>query len=273
MNLSNGMDISLSTFRGNNSKIIERLIRDGVLDTNLGNTKVICRNKENLANYLHLHFSIPSLEAYISLLSNSESTRSDAVMAASDSKIKDVKVLEGFLVNAYHDIKGIINGNEINLKPSSGSFIFINEFRDFLIPPDVTVVCVEGFENFRMAEKQMYLFEGIKPIFIWRYQNSVSIVKWLLSNSNNYIHFGDFDPKGLHIYVSEFRNKIGKERCEFLFPQNLEELLIKFGNKELYETQLHRLIHFDFESCPEILPIFQLLKKHKKGLEQEIFIK
>ena len=159
------------------------------------------------------------------------------------------------------------------IKPCPGIFTFINDFRNFLIPPNITVIGVEGFENFKEIERQKYLFVGLQPLFVWRYQNSTSISSWLNLIPNNYIHFGDYDPKGLHIYASEFRAKIGSDRCRFFIPENLETLLVNYGERELYESQIEYLKKIDFNRFKEDSEVFQLLDRHKKGLAQEILIR
>ncbi|HEY9045481.1 MAG TPA: hypothetical protein VIN08_06275 [Ohtaekwangia sp.] len=233
---------------------------------------IFCPVKEYIDQYLHNKFEIPSLEKYIQLLESEDTTRSEAVKAASDSKVKQVRLVKGFLLNCYDNIIGNLHHEIINLKPTQGSFVFVRDYEHFTIPADVTVVVVEGYENFLEINKQRYLFEGIKPLFIWRYQNSISISSWINQIPNPYIHFGDFDPKGLHIYVSEFKNKVGADRCKFLIPDNIESLLSRHGERDLYEKQIESLSNYPFEEHLEIKDLILLIKRIKKGLAQEILI-
>jgi hypothetical protein len=205
-------------------------------------------------------------------MKDDESTRADLVHAGGDSKLKRKKVFHGFLVNTYEALKGKLNGHEIDLCPLHGSFAFVNDYRNFTIPPEVTVVVVENFENFRLLMGQKHLFKHIQPLFVWRFRNSIDIVNWLNLIPNNYLHYGDFDPKGLHIYVSEFRHKIPLGRSDFFKPSGIEDLLSEFGKKERYEDQMEYLKNIDFEGVPEIAELFLLIKKLKRGLDQEVLI-
>ena len=273
--LINGEELTRGSFKGGNGKLLEKFMSDGVLDYKPVGTQrkiIYCTNILNLNTYLHHKFEIPSLKIYIDFLQKEETERSEAVIAASDSKIRNVKVFEGFLINTYENMKGVLRGEEIDLRPSQGSFIFISDYKDFIVPTDVTIIGVEGYENFKYINRQKYLFEGMKPLFVWRYQNSSSIANWLNLISNSYLHFGDFDPKGIHIYISEFRNKISPERCGFLVPSGIEELIFKHGEKKLYETQMEYLKNFNFDQYPEIVSLMRILRKLKKGLAQEVLI-
>lgn len=79
------------------------------------------------------------------------------------------------------------------------------------------------------------------------------------------MHFPDYDPAGMRIFTTEvlpFR-----EDAQLLIPRSLETLLENRGNRDLYLRQDSMLPttndHADLASCCE------LLRKHRKGLEQE----
>ena len=131
---------------------------------------------------------------------------------------------------------------------------------------------MENHENFKFINRQKHLFQGLKPLFIWRYQNSNSIANWLNMIPNNYLHFGDFDPKGIHIYITEFRNKISSDKCSFFIPEDIEKRIFRNGEKKLYENQMEYLKNFDFEIYPEVFLLMDIIRKLKKGLAQEILL-
>lgn len=270
-----GQQIGWGMFNSSGKTLLDKFIADGVLDFRpIGKQQkvVYCKDANNLTTYLHHKFEIISLRDYIDFLEKADTERSDAVKAASDSKIRKVKVFDGFLVNCYDDIDATLNSQKIVLQPVSGSYIFIHDYKHLIIPPEITIVGVEGHENFKHIERQRHLFKGIRPLFVWRYQNSTSIASWLNQIPNPYIHFGDFDPKGLHIYISEFRNKIGSNRCNFLVPSDLRTLLFNHGERKLYDDQIEFLKDFDFEVYPEVKEVFFAIKELRKGLAQEVLI-
>lgn len=93
--------------------------------------------------------------------------------------------------------------------------------------------------------------------------------KWLLTITSRYLHFGDFDPVGLHIYIREYRNQLSALRCGFFIPANIEKLINQFGVPSLYDQQIHLLKNIDFQQYPDVERLMLLLSKHRKSLEQE----
>lgn len=269
-------ELNAALFSSSNKKILGQFLQDGVLDFRLiGNQqrKIFCTDWANLTRYLHNKFEISSLDDYVVYLEKENAQRSDAVRAASDSKFRKTKTFQGFLLNTCEDISCELNGEPFLVRQVRGVYTFMAAYLHFRIPADVTVVIVEGHENFREIERQRYLFKGLKPLFIWRYQNSGAVAEWLRMIPNSYIHFGDFDPKGIHIFLSEFKNKIGGERGEFLIPPDLETLMIKHGEKQLFEKQKDYIpLIRSYSPNEPITEVIDLIVKHKKGLAQEVFI-
>lgn len=87
---------------------------------------------------------------------------------------------------------------------------------------------------------------------------------------NKYVHFGDFDFAGIGIYLHEFKNHL-QNKSTFFVPDNIEDLVVEYGNKKRYNTQI---INFDRGTIQEakILNLISILHKYKKGLDQEILI-
>lgn len=269
-------EVNRGDFRSSRT-ILEKFIEDGVLDYRVIGSqqqKVFCVDTGNLERYLHNKYEIPSLDNYIGFLELSEFERSDAVRASSDSKIRNTKVFQGFLVNCFDPIVAELNGEQFVISPSSGAFTFIAAYDTFFIPDDVTIVVVENYENFREIERQRYLFEGIRPFFVWRYQNTTSIVNWMMLNRSPYLHFGDFDLKGIHIYLSEFKSKLTDGRGAFLIPEQIESLLVSNGARFLYEDQKLILPSLKSYTIDEnVANLIEMIMRHKKGLSQEIMIR
>ncbi len=271
--LREGQEVNYGSFSGKSKTVLDQFVKDGVLDfTMIGSRhrKVACHDVANLESYLHHKFEIPNLSTYIAFLEKEYTERSDAVKAASNSKHRSTKVFAGFLINTFEEIHCTLNGEPFIVKAQRGAFTFICDYETFQIPPEFIVVGIEGHENFREIERQRYLFKGIKPLFVWRYQNSNAIADWLKSVPNHYLHFGDFDPKGLHIYLTEFKNKIGSNRCSFFVPRNLDELMFNYGEKSLFEKQQNFLDIVKDDS--ELRDVIKTIEKHGKGLAQEVLI-
>lgn len=260
--------------RFSQQSLLKQFHEDGIITITGRRQKTVqVISAEVLQDYLENHFGISDLTAYIAALSETTSIRADLVKVATDSKIQRKRVFEGFLVNCYDEIYGYINGEKALLRPIPGSFFFINDYEHFTLDPDVTVIMVENFENFKYIAYQKELFRQIsKPLFISRYW-SIGLSDWISGIENEYVHFGDFDLSGLKIYVQEFRNKRQSHlKTNFWTPQSIEGLIEKHGNRETYLKQLEDTQHTDFSLYPEIAELAEIIKRQQKSLHQEFFI-
>ncbi len=164
--LFDGKKVSYATF-GNFKSEINIMLANGVLNEEKisEHRKVIfCNNPQRLQTELKVTYSITDLAKYILSFGENISTRAENLTFIEDesAKYKNPKVFEGFLVNCEEEIFGNLNGKEIALKSTEGSFVFINDFRNFQIDADILVVSVENFENFKFIAQQKYLFPNSK---------------------------------------------------------------------------------------------------------------
>ena len=271
--LLDGEKISASKLK---HSIIDAMLGNGILEQQIqGRSKklIFLRSPERLSDYLSNHFGINSLEDYIMVHKQEDALRSDFVGISSDSKLRKVRTFKGFLVNSYSPIQAVINGNSILINPEIGTFTFIYDFESFEIPENTIIVGIENPENFRYIERQKYLFDGIKPLFVSRYPQNQSkdLIKWLQTIPNPYLHFGDLDFAGIGIYLNEFKKHLGN-RATFFIPSNTKELLERYGNRELYDNQKS---NFSMDEIEEIKlnQLITMIHEYKRGLEQEVFIK
>ena len=215
-----------------------------------------------------------SLEEWIAA-SEKPMTRAELVEKTGDSKSRSVSTFRGFLVNSYAPIDAMLNGKPFIVSPMEGSAVFVNDTGGFDVPSDVVVVGMENVENFMQIRRQKSLFDALLPgsrlLFVCRYpQNTASDLRaWLLRISNPYVHFGDFDLAGIHIYLSEFYAYLG-ERASFLVPKDIDERLSR-GNSALYDRQYAR---FRDMKVPDvrIQSLVDMIHQYRKGYEQEGYI-
>ena len=253
---------------------VEKMLQDGVLEKRIsGKSKsvIFISNPAALQSYLHNHFGVGSLEKYIATYNDTGITRSGAVGISGNSKLKTIRSFKGFLVNSYEPVEAVLNGVAIIIHPTPGSYTFISDYEIFLPDPSIIVVGIENPENFREVQRQRYLFENIKPLFISRYPQSNDAVKWLQNIPNRYLHFGDLDFSGINIFLHEYKKWLN-ERASFFIPPNTSEMLRIYGNRQLYNRQLS--LAPDSALLDEnIKALISLLHQHKMVLEQEIFIR
>ena len=255
--------------------VVDKMLDDRVLQKQqISKTKAMLfmPGKENMPAYLHNHFGISDLEVYINTLESSAQSRAGNVVISGNSKLQAVRTFKGFLINSYDPVPAILNGKPIVIKPFPGSYTYIHDYEHFIPGAAVTIVGIENPENFRQIENQRYLFTNIHPLFVSRYPQSNDLVKWLSAIPNNYLHFGDLDFAGINIYQNEFKKHLG-DKASLFIPPNCEALLKQFGNRELFNRQYKPALDYSQNFSPSLQILVELFLKHKKVLEQEVFIK
>ena len=255
--------------------LLTELMNEGLLQiTTHGSRKSYrARDIEALKRYL-----IDKDENYRILEVEECGSRSSMAEDTGNSKLVMVRSCPGFPVNSYEPIDCSLGDKRFVVNPQEGSFVFVTDWEIFTIPDDVTVIGIENMENFRMIRKQRHFFEeylhrhGLpqKALFVSRYPQSSDLRKWLTSVSNKYLHFGDFDLAGIHIFLSEFQKYLGEERTYYLIPDDISSRLKK-GSTDRYDDQHLRFkeINTDVE---ELQQLIDLINRERKGYDQEGYI-
>ncbi len=218
---------------------------------------------------------------------NATISRSEQAAETGNSKLARVRSCPGFPVNAYEPIPCRLNGQEMEVCPNEGCFLFIADWQRFSIPKDVVVVGIENMENFRFIRQQKALFSspllsgGPLPheerlylsrerlLFVSRYPQSTDLRSWLQTIPNRYVHFGDFDLAGINIFLTEFRQHLG-DRASFLIPTDIEQRL-QNGSLERYREQYHRFRNLTSD-IPSLQKLIDLIHRYHRGYDQEGYI-
>lgn len=201
-------------------------------------------------------------------------TRAQQAFVSGNSKQVYVRSCPGFPVNSYEPIECTLNGCEFVIAPQEGSFIFVADWKTFLVPEDIVIVGIENMENFRMIRQQRELFESTvgnrRLLFVSRYPQSADQRMWLQKIPNSYVHFGDFDLAGIHIFLTEFYPFLGN-RGSFLIPADIEERL-KNGSIERYNLQYPRFhgIGTDILSLQNLI---DTINRYHRCYDQEGYIR
>lgn len=255
--------------------LLTELMNEGLLQiTTHGSRKSYrARDIEALIRYL-----IDKDENYRILEVEECGSRSSMAADTGNSKLVMVRSCPGFPINSYEPIECSLGDKRFVVNPQEGSFVFVTDWEIFTIPNDVIVIGIENMENFRMIRKQRHLFEeylhrhGLpqKSLFVSSYPQSSDLRKWLTSVSNKYLHFGDFDLAGIHIFLSEFQKYLGEERTYYLIPDDISSRLKK-GSTDRYDDQHLRFkeINTDVE---ELQQLIDLINRERKGYDQEGYI-
>lgn len=270
--LRSGESLPSSALRG---EWVEELLSDGVLISRSHGSRscIIADSPDTLEQSLmHINERLGHLDKMKETL-DAEVTRSEQVAETGNSKLVTARSCPGFPVNSYEPIICGLNGKELVVNPQEGTFLFIADWHSFAIPADVTVVNIENMENFRLIRRQQSLFvsalAGKRLLFVSRYPQSSDLRTWLQTIPNQYVHFGDFDLAGIHIFLTEFQKYLGT-RASFLIPQDIEQR-IKHGSAERYNDQYPKFCHL----TSNILPLQQLidmLHEYHRCYDQEGYI-
>lgn len=276
--LLEGRAVPCSALRG---VWVDELCREGLLARVSQGSRGTYRTTrpEALRNYLpRLHEALRDLDAARQMLrSGTDTERSAQVALTGNSKVQMRRTFQGFLVNTLEPLPVSLNGQAFSLQPPEGSFVFISDWETFCIPPQTVVVGIENCENFRHIARQRRLFDAIlQPgeaglLFLSRYPQSQShdLRQWLQRIPNRYVHFGDFDLAGIHIFLTEFQPYLG-QRASFLIPHDIEERLAH-GSRQRYDDQWERFRHLTTDD-DRLNHLISLIHRHRRGYDQEGYI-
>ena len=270
--LRSGESLPSSTLRG---EWVEELLSDGVLISRSRGSRscIIAASPDTLEKSLmHINERLGHLDKMKETL-DAETTRSEQAAETGNSKLVTARSCPGFPVNSYEPIICCLNGKELVVNPQEGTFLFIADWQSFAIPADVTVVNIENMENFRLIRRQQSLFAsalaGKQLLFVSRYPQSSDLRTWLQTIPNQYVHFGDFDLAGIHIFLTEFQKHLGT-RASFLIPQDIEQR-IKHGSAERYNDQYPKFCHLTSNIQP-LQQLIDTLHKYHRCYDQEGYI-
>ena len=268
--LMKGESVAASTLR---KDFVETLKEEGLLTVQTHGSRRTFRAVDILALKNFLQARYEELRTIGDEMPNCFKTRSELAAETGNSKLVKVRSCPGFPVNSYEPITCSLCGNVFVVNPPDGSFVFIDDWKHFVIPEEVVVVGIENMENFRMIRRQRSLFESVlgdKPLlFVSRYPQSTDLRNWLQGIPNKYVHFGDFDLAGIHIFLTEFYKYLG-DRSTYLIPSDIEQRLSK-GSSTRYNEQYDKY-HTLHSDIPNLQFLIDLVNKYHRGYDQEGYI-
>lgn len=255
-----------------NPSLVTELMAEGLLTPVVRGSRKSYRaqDRETLRRYL-----MDKDESFriLELSSEYPASRASQAAATGNSKLVTVRSCPGFPVNTYEPIPCVLNGQELIVNPSEGSFLFVTDWLSFSIPSYVIVIGIENMENFRLIRRQQELFNNTiglhRLLFVSRYPQSTDLRSWLQTIPNSYIHFGDFDLAGIHIFLSEYHTYL-PERSSYLIPSDIEQRLAE-GSTKRYDDQYQRFNNIN-TSIPELQQLIETIHKYHRCYDQEGFI-
>lgn len=273
LSLCHGNTLPDSVLRG---EWFTAMKRDGILIAVTHGSRKSWRAaaEQTLRRYVADSYGLPDIEACLELFKTSVLSRAEMVEATGDSKFLQQRSFKGFAVNCYKPVKARLHGREITIRPEEGLFTFIYDWEGFTLPPEVIVVGIENAENFRLAARQRTFFERYVSaraplLFVSRYPQNGDLARWLLNVTNRYVHFGDYDLAGVHIYLTEIYKYLG-DRAVFLVSDDYDERISR-GSQQRYNAQYGKFQHMKVPDR-RVLPLVESINRWHRGYDQEGFI-
>lgn len=260
------------------SDCTELLLDEGLLSVSVHGSRrsYSAINPKALERFLRLNFDEFRSSA---LASDGEiSDRGSQAADTGNSKLVSVRSCPGFPLNSFEPISCKLGEVDFIVAPQEGSFLFVCDWKSFVVPDDVVLVGIENMENFRLVRRQQEFFtnyvrqlfgEYRKILFVSRYPQSTDLRRWLSGIPNQYLHFGDFDLAGINIFLTEFQQYIGR-RASMVIPDDIEGRLAT-GSASRYDDQYHRF-HSLTSQLPDVARLINLIHQYRRCYDQEGYI-
>ncbi len=255
-----------------NNAIIKRLKLNGTLvikRLSPQRYKNILEKESNLFLFFKsVNYNIKNqedIEHYITEVLDKNASRDTIQKITNNTKTESSKSLRGLYLSSIEPVAISINNQKVLITPTDGLgyFCFYTERVD--LSREIVVVGVENYQVVWFAKRYRELFKRKNLLFVVR---NLYMLEWIGSLENEYIHFGDYDLAGIHIYLNEIVPRLKNSKSYSMFiPENIEELIKQYGNRELFEKQKRYLSIEPKETS--LIELKKIILKYKKGLEQE----
>ena len=209
--------------------------------------------------------SIEDIDMYIEEIYENKPSRDKIQEWHNSSKAKDSKSLKGLYLSSLSSVEIKVNNEAVTIVPNNGIGYFLFYTQKIEIAKDVIIVGIENYQVIWFAKKYTEFFKSKNVLFI--VINSY-MLEWISNLENEYIHFGDYDLAGINIYLNKIIPRLKKVKKYSMFiPVNIETLIHKHGDPELYEKQKqYKNLMTDDVSINNLIKI---IKDNKKSIEQE----
>jgi len=251
------------------SSKLKELIDEGVVHLQVRGqkTKILLLSEYKLELYLQ-SIGVHDLEAYVQSGLDPKRSRASMAQASSDTKSFKTQVQAGVYLASYQLVDIYINDEKVKLYTPDMSTFFVHKNAKLHFDEKTVIVGVENFENLSSIAKQAYLFDDeSEKVFVYRNKYALEL---LSKTFNEYIHYGDFDLAGIHIYLHEVLPRLANERSRFFIPENIEALLEK-GNQEDYFLHLKKYPKLNSNKA-YLQRLIELIHAKKRSLHQEFLI-
>ena len=263
---------SITEGKFKNKSIVEDLKLNGSVTTSRrGTIKYINLAKEkNIFLFLKNHDynnigSFEEIECYIENIFDNKPSRDEIQQYHNNTKAIPSKSQRGLYVSSLQVLDIKLNNEVVSILPNDGLGYFLFHTEKIELYDDTVIVGVENYQVVWFAKRYREFFSHPSVLFV---VTTPYMLEWISTLTNEYIHFGDYDFAGINIYLNKIvpRLEMSKKYSMFI-PDNIEYLIEKYGNSELYEKQKqYKNLRTD---DVEITHLVEIVTRLKKGFEQE----
>ena len=249
-------------------KIFALLLKNGSIEiqrVKAQREKVTIISEENIFMALkNAGYDVVSPEELLNFF-DTDLRRDEIQKITNNTKIKTSASLEGYFLASLQELPIKLDGKDITLLPNDGLGYFIFKTQTLSIENDIIIVGIENYQVLWFSKMYAKFYDSKKYLFI--FINS-EMLKWMESQKNEYIHFGDFDLAGINIYINKVVPRLKKcKKYSMLIPESIAQMVEKYGDYKLYQQQTqYENLRLEDASLIELRDI---LKRAKKSLEQE----
>jgi hypothetical protein len=259
--------VARSQFSDRSLKALRSLFDAGVLiqERSGGGMAVVLENAAALRSFYKHRY--PNAE-----LTLGASPRASAVGTFRNAKRTRRTDLEPVLMRALRPLVATRDGLEYDLLATSrlaGSACLMLEAEHFWSLSGRLAI-VENLECFLHFEKMSI---PVDAILYAAGRLSQLALQWLASepmSECSFLHFGDYDPVGLDEFL-RLKRAVGL-RAELHIPDNLRELVTRYGRPELLADSARVLQRLRATSDPSVRQVLGILDETGCGLEQEALL-
>jgi len=261
---------SLTEGKFKNKEIVEHLKLNGaVTRSQKGSRKYIDLVKEEniflfLKNHNYNIDSIEKIDSYIEDIFDKKSSRDTIQQYHDNSKEITSKSMSGLYVSSLEKLDIKLDSNTISILPNDGLGYFFFHTQKVEISKTTLIVGVENYQVVWFAKRYAKFFDKPNILFV---VITPYMLEWISNLENEYIHFGDYDLAGVNIYLNKVLPRLSSKKYSMFIPNNIEQLIEKHGNSELYEKQKQ----YNNLNCDDVKVnnLVDIIRKFKKGIEQE----
>jgi len=203
-------------------------------------------------------------------------SRASAVLLTGDAKAASRCDCEGLFVRStrpgtvVHSVDGLLSVPVAELtKDAGGAALLLDDDHAWRLQGRVAVI--ENAEAFWRHDR---VLDVDLAVYAAGRMSSQRFLEWFASTPMtecSIVHWGDYDPVGTAEYLRLKTACPG--RVEMYVPERLDELLARYGKRDLITKQvdvLHRVRHFAHD--PAVDRLIRLWDRHQRGLEQELLL-